>query len=160
LAGGTLIDVATHENDTRTWQMLTERFSAVWSISYELPKIGLILDYTANLYSPMRLPLLGTLDDRPNMSPWWSLQNIQITKKIGKKIEIYGGIKNLLNFTPPANSIARAHDPFDRQVQFAPDGQVIATAANPNALTFDPSYVFAPNQGIRAFLGLRYLLHK
>jgi outer membrane receptor for ferrienterochelin and colicins len=160
LAGGTLIDVATHENDTRTWQMLTERFSAVWSISYELPKIGLTLDYTANLYSPMRLPLLGALDDRPNMSPWWSLQNIQITKKIGKKMEIYGGIKNFLNFTPPANSIARAHDPFDRQVQFAPNGQVIATAANPNALTFDPSYVFAPNQGIRAFLGLRYLLHK
>jgi outer membrane receptor for ferrienterochelin and colicins len=60
-----------------------------------------------------------------------------------------------LNFTPPANSIARPFDPFDRQVEFDGNGQVMPTPQNPYALTFDPSYVFAPNQGIRGFFGLR-----
>jgi outer membrane receptor for ferrienterochelin and colicins len=67
-------------------------------------------------------------------------------------------LKNLLNFKPPSNSIARAFDPFDKEVTFDSSGKVIATANNPNALTFDPTYVYASNQGIRMFLGLRYLI--
>ena len=66
--------------------------------------------------------------------------------------------QKLLNFTPPANSIARAFDPFDRGVDFAQDGSVIPTAGNPNALTFDPTYMFATNQGARGFLGVRFLI--
>jgi outer membrane receptor for ferrienterochelin and colicins len=81
-----------------------------------------------------------------------------LTKSFGDKWEIYGGVKNLLNFTPPANSIARAFDPFDRGVEFGPNGSVIPTPENPNALSFDPTYVFAPNQGIRGFLGLRFTI--
>jgi outer membrane receptor for ferrienterochelin and colicins len=120
--------------------------------------MGLSVDYTGNVYSPMRLPLLGELDDRAAYSPWWSIQNIQLTKKLGSKWEVYGGVKNLLNFAPPANSIARSFDPFDKGVVFAPDGSVVSTPENPNALTFDPTYVFAPNQGIRGFLGVRLTL--
>jgi outer membrane receptor for ferrienterochelin and colicins len=71
---------------------------------------------------------------------------------------MYGGIKNLLNFTPPANSIARQFDPFDKNVVFDQNGQVVATPENPNALTFDPTYMFAPNQGIRGFIGFRYTI--
>ncbi|HAH36048.1 MAG TPA: TonB-dependent receptor, partial [Algoriphagus sp.] len=127
-------------------------------IGYTIYPLDLKIDYTGNLYSPMRLPLLGELDDRPEFSPWWSIQNIQLTKSIGKKWEVYGGVKNLLNFTPPANSIARAFDPFDRGVEFGSDGSVIPTPNNPNALTFDPTYMFAPNQGIRGFLGLRFTI--
>ena len=41
-------------------------------------------------------------------------------------------------------------------VEFDENGQVIPTPENPNALTFDPSYVYAPNQGIRGFIGVRY----
>jgi len=137
---------------------LAERFSGVWNIAYSFSRIGLKIDYTGNVYGPMRLPLLGELDPRPEYSPWFSIQNIQATKTIGKRWEIYGGVKNLLNFLPPANSIARAFDPFDRGVDFAEDGSVIPTPGNPNALTFDPSYMFAPNQGIRGFLGLRYTI--
>jgi outer membrane receptor for ferrienterochelin and colicins len=106
----------------------------------------------------MRLPLLGELDDRAEYSPWYSLQNIQLTKKLSSKWEFYGGVKNLLNFTPPANSIARSFDPFDRQVIFGADGRVIPTPGNPNALTFDAAYVYASNQGRRAFLGFRFTL--
>lgn len=158
LAGATLMDVRLDMEGERVIQLLTERFSGVWTIGYSFQNLGLTVDYTGNVYSPMRLPLLGELDDRPEFSPWWSIQNIQLTKSFGEKWEIYGGIKNLLNFTPPANSIARAFDPFDRGVDFDPSGNVIATPSNPNALTFDPTYVFAPNQGIRGFLGLRFTL--
>lgn len=158
LAGVTLMDVSLDFEGEKVRQLLTERFSGVWTIGYSFQNLGLTVDYTGNVYSPMRLPLLGELDDRPEYSPWWSIQNIQLTKSFGTKWEIYGGVKNLLNFTPPANSIARAFDPFDQGVEFDPSGNAIPTLSNPNALTFDPTYVFAPNQGIRGFLGLRFTL--
>jgi outer membrane receptor for ferrienterochelin and colicins len=156
--GATLMDVSLEEDGIRTRQLLTERFSGVWSVGYKFFKTGLKVDYTGNVYSPMRLPLLGALDDRDPYSSWFSIQNIQLTKTFKDKWEIYGGVKNLLNFTPPANSIARAFDPFDREVEFGSDGSVIPTSGNPNALTFDPTYVFAPNQGIRGFLGVRFTI--
>jgi outer membrane receptor for ferrienterochelin and colicins len=156
--GATLMDVSLEEDGIRTRQLLTERFSGVWSVGYKFFKTGLKVDYTGNVYSPMRLPLLGALDDRDPYSSWFSIQNIQLTKTFGDKWEIYGGVKNFLNFTPPANSIARAFDPFDREVEFGSDGSVIPTSGNPNALTFDPTYVFAPNQGIRGFLGVRFTI--
>ena len=106
----------------------------------------------------MRLPLLGPLDTRDEFSPWWSLQNIQLSKKVHEQWEIYGGVKNILDFTPPANSIARPSDPFDEQVQTDANGNILATPNNPNALTFDPNYVYAPNQGVRGFLGIKYIL--
>lgn len=155
MAGGTLMDVYFTDNGIRQRQLLTERFSAVWNAGYTFQKAGLTIDYTGNVYGPMLLPLLGPLDDRPAASPIWSVQNIQLTKKLRKGVELYGGVKNLLNYTPPANSIARAFDPFNKQVTYDNSGQVIATPDNPNALVFDPSYLFAPNQGIRAFLGFR-----
>ncbi|GAB4410492.1 MAG: TonB-dependent receptor [Bacteroidia bacterium] len=159
MAGATYMDSRVVEQGVSVWPVLNERFGAVWAVSYTLPGLALSLDYTGNLYSPMRLPVLGDLDPRAATSPWWSLQNIQLTyAPQGRRWEVYGGVKNLLNYTPPANSIARAHDPFDRQVQYGPDGQVLPTPENPYALTFDPSYVFAPNQGIRGFAGIRYRL--
>ncbi len=165
MAGATAMDVFQREenangNLVKMTQLLTEKFTGVWSVSYSFQRIGLSIDYTGNLYGPMRLPTLGPLDPRPEYSPWWSLQNIQLTKKFNSGLEIYGGVKNLLNFTPPATSIARAFDPFDKQVTFGADGQVVPTANNPYALTFDPSYVYAPNQGIRTFLGVRYNFFK
>ncbi len=158
LAGATLMDVSIKENGERFRQPLTESFQSTWGISYELTSIGLAIDYTGNLYGPMRLPLLGKLDPRPEYSPWWSIQNIQLTKTFSNQLEIYGGIKNLLDFTPDSNSIARPYDPFDQNVVFGNNGQVIPTAENPYALTFDPSYVYAANQGIRGFIGIRYTL--
>lgn len=155
-AGGTMQDVSFTEEGITQRQLLTERYSGVWRISYTLAHSKLTIDYTGNVYGPMDLPLLGELDDRLAESPVWSLQNIQLSKAFANGWELYGGVKNLLNYTPPANSIARPFDPFDNEVEFDANGQVIPTPGNPNALTFDPSYVFAPNQGIRGFLGIRY----
>ncbi len=155
-AGGALMNVVTVENGVRKIQPLTERASGTWRIQYQLPKKGLTFDYTGNIYGPMKLPLLGELDDRDPFSKTFSIQNFQITKKFKKNWELYGGVKNLLNFRPPSNSIARAHDPFDKKVIFNTAGEVVPTAENPNALSFDPTYVYASNQGIRGFLGFRF----
>ena len=156
--GATLMDVSIHENNIKKRQLLTESFSGVWSISYKFKKRRIKIDYTGNVYGPMKLPLLSELDPRKGESPWFSIQNIQITKNIGTSWEMYGGIKNILNFTPVRNSIARSFDPFDTGVVFNSSGEAIATSNNPYALTFDPSYVYASNQGIRGFLGLRYTI--
>ena len=158
LAGVTIMDVSVEEDGVRSRQILTESVQGVWKVGYKFKKSKITIDYTGNLYGPMRLPLLGELDNRAEYSPWFSTQNIQVTKAFGKKIEVFGGIKNLLNFTPAANSIARSRDPFDKEVTFDGNGQAVPTSNNPNALTFDPTYVYAPNQGIRGFLGVRYTL--
>ena len=160
-AGATFMNVTNTNNNITQQQMLTEKFSGTWAISYKILQANLAIDYTGNLYGPMRLPLLSILDPRQPNSPTWSIQNIQFTYSGFKKIEIYFGVKNLLNFTPNQNNpflIARSHDPFDKNVVFGTDGKAVATAENPYALTFDPSYIYAPNQGIRGFLGLRYSL--
>lgn len=161
LAGATAMDVYSTEEGEKTRQLFTEKFTGTWNVGYTFKHIGLTLDYTGNLYGPMRLPLLSETDPRSEYSPWWSIQNIQLTKRIGDKIEIYGGVKNLLNWTPNKGNpfiIARANDPFDKNVQFDADGQAMVTPDNPYGLTFDPSYVYGPNQGIRGFLGFRYNL--
>ena len=161
LVGATLMDVSQTNNGINTRQLLTERYTAVWNIGYTIKKIDVSIDYTGNLYGPMKLPLLGSLDPRPEYSPALSLQNIQITKKIKRIIEIYGGVKNFLNWTPNKKNrfiIARSQDPFDKQVTFDTNGQAIATPDNPYALTFDPSYVYGPNQGIRIFFGIRLMI--
>lgn len=155
LIGGTYMDNYKVESGARAQQILTENITGTWAISYEWKKIGLSFDYTGNVYSPMRLPLLGPLDPRDEYSPWWSIQNIQITKKL-KRFEIYGGVKNLLNFSPPVNSIARSFDPFDKGIQYNSSGQVLSTPNNPYAQSFDPTYMYAPNQGIRGFIGVRF----
>ncbi len=156
--GMTAQDVFTVEAGEKMRQLLTEGASAVWTITVPWKRPGLTVDYTGNVYGPMELPLLGPLDDRAAASPWFSIQNLQLTKSWKSGVELYGGVKNLLNFRPAANSIARSFDPFDNGVEFDGAGQVVPTAGNPNALTFDPSYVYASNQGRYTFLGLRYTL--
>jgi outer membrane receptor for ferrienterochelin and colicins len=141
--------------------VLTESWSGVWALGYRFPRADLRIDYTGNLYGPMRLPLAGPMDPRPELSPVWSIQNLQVSKRFGERFEIYGGIRNLLDWTPDRGVpflIARANDPFDKQVEYDAGGQVLATPSNPYALTFDPTYVYAPNQGRRLVLGFRLVL--
>lgn len=161
MIGFTYQDVSSTENGQTTEQMLAEKYSGTWAVTYRIFKYDLAIDYTGNLYGPMRLPLLGDLDPRPEYSPVWSIQNIQLTYDGLKNFEIYGGVKNLLDWTPAKSApflIARANDPFDKDVVFDEGGNVVPTPNNPYALTFDPNYVYAPNQGIRGFLGVRFTL--
>jgi len=146
--GGTYQDVATYEHGIKKQQILTEKFSGNWAVSYKINPLNLTIDYTGNVYSPMRLPLLSDEDPRMEYSKTWSIQNIQLTFAGFKNIEVYGGVKNLLNWTPNKGNpfiIARANDPFDKHLD----------VDNPYNLTFDPTYVYGPNQNIRGFLGVR-----
>lgn len=162
MIGGTIQDVSNTEDGVKERQILTESYSANWSISYDIRTWDLTIDYTGNLYGPMRLPTLGDNDPRSDFSPAWSIQNIQLSYDGIENLEFYGGVKNLLDWTPNRGNpfiIARANDPFDKEVTFDANGNAVATPNNPNALTFDPSYVYGPNQGIRSFFGVRYTLN-
>ncbi len=176
MIGGTVMSVTNTEDGVTEQQILTEKYSGTWSLSYRIKPWHLNIDYTGNFVGPMRLPLLSDTDPRQEYSPLYSLQNIQFTYDGFKNFEIYGGVKNLLNWTPNIGNpfiIARANDPFDKSVHFrdTQSGQVVIGAQNqidgrsyeaisslnnPDALTFDPTYVYAPNQGIRGFIGIRY----
>lgn len=159
MAGATVMDVFQKENEVKISQLLTEKYTAVWNMGIPIGFLNMDLDYTGNLYGPMRLPLLSEYDPRSEYSPAWSLQNVQLTKKFKSGIEWYGGIKNVLNWTPGKKVpflISRPHDPFNKAVEFDAGGQALITNENPYGLVFDPSYVYAPNQGRRLFLGLRY----
>jgi hypothetical protein len=58
------------------------------------------------------------------------------------KWEIYGGVKNLLDFVPN-DPIKRPFDPFDKNVN--------DPVNNLYGYTVDPSYNYASLEGIRAF---------
>lgn len=144
ILGATFLDNKNVQDGISERPFLTENFTATWSVSYKVKPLKLLIDYTGNVYSPMKLPLLGETDPRSPESPWYSIQNIQFTYSGWKDFEIYGGIKNLLNFTPMQNNpflISGADDPFDK---------------NPDGLPFDTTYVYGQNQTIRGFFGLRY----
>ena len=161
ITGCSFLDNRNIENGVSLIPVLTERFTGTWNVSYNFKKINLTIDYTGNLYGTMKLPLLNDLDPRLPNSPTYSIQNVQFTYLGFKNFEIYAGAKNILNFLPKQNNpflIANANDPFDTNVQYGSNGQVLATPQNPYALTFDTTYVYAQNQGIRGFLGLRYTL--
>jgi outer membrane receptor for ferrienterochelin and colicins len=161
ITGASLLDNKNVQNGQKETPFLTEKFTATWSASYKIQAIDLNVDYTGNVYSPMQLPLLSPLDPRTPESPWYSLQNIQFTYYGLQNFEFYAGIKNLLNFLPKQNNpflIARTNDPFDKNVTYDSNGQVLTTPENPYGLTFDTTYVYGPNQGIRSFFGLRYTL--
>ncbi|MBX7095041.1 MAG: TonB-dependent receptor [Flavobacteriales bacterium] len=147
--GATFMDVFRIEDGEKKQQVLTEHFSGVFSISYSFLKWGINLDYSGSIYGPMDLPLQEH-DFRAPQSPWYSIQNIKISKTIKGKWSVFAGVKNLLNFVPPAYSIMRPFDPFDQQVS--------DPVQNPFGYRFDTSYVYSSFQGIRTYFGMRYQL--
>ena len=153
--GATFIDSKIINNNQTEYPYLTEKFSGNYQLSYTFYEPKITVDISGTVIGSMKLPLLGNLDTRAPNSPVINIMNIQATYEF-KTIEIFAGIKNILDFKPDSNSIARAFDPFDSGVEFGSNGQVIATQNNPNALSFDPSYVYYSNQGINGFIGVRY----
>jgi len=147
IAGATAMDVYRIDNGERLQQLFAPPFSGTWTLSYIIPKWGLSIDYTGNLNSPMRLPVLPN-DPRSDQSPWFSIHNIQLTKPLKNGLELYAGVKNLFGFFPREEVILRAFDPFDKQID----------VDNPHGLTFDPNYNYAPMQRQRVLLGMRWTL--
>lgn len=159
--GGSYMNVYNEEDGIRQRPVFTENWSGTWGITFPIASWKTTIDYTGNIYGPMRLPLIGPLDPRREFSPVWSIQNIKITYKKNEKLSFFGGVKNLLNWTPAKNNpflIARANDPFDQNVVYDTQGSIVRTTDNPYALSFDPSYIYASNQGIRMFFGMSFSL--
>ncbi len=121
-------------------------FVANFYLSYNFPAPQLSIDWTGNMVSPM---LLSTVpeDFRPTHSSWHTIQNIQVTKKFNNGLQIYFGVKNLFNFVQK-DPILRPFDPFNRNT----------TVDNPNNYRFDTTYGFTSTEGIKGFIGLRYVL--
>lgn len=151
-AGVTWMDVYTKERDRQDHtrkqeQYFAPQWSGTFTVSWSLPKRW-ALDLTGQWYGPMRLPVLPN-DYRSEHSPTYALVNLQVKRPVGERFELYGGVKNILDFVP-SDPLMRPFDPFDRQ---AGD-----QASNPNGYTFDTSYMYAPIQGARGFFGVRYTL--
>jgi len=155
LTAATIMDVYRKEKNNGHYEKLPQlfapKFSGNFSISYNLKKPGVVIDWTGRINGSMYLPVVPN-DFRPDKSPLHCIMNLQLTKRFANNLEIYGGAKNLLNFIPK-DPILRPFDPFDKRA-FNPDGT--PAADNPNGYTFDPSYNYAPVQGIKGFLGVRW----
>lgn len=164
IMGGTLMEVYQVQDNTsgeRIPQVLAPRFSGTATVSYTLPNSKWLIDLTARINGPMFMPVLPN-DFRSDKSPWVPLLNLQLSRHLHVKkshLEIYGGVKNLLNFIP-VNPLLHPDDPFDR-----PGGKYFDNNGdprpdtNPNGYTFDTAYSYAPMQGARAFLGVRFKIH-
>ncbi|AZA46828.1 TonB-dependent receptor [Chryseobacterium carnipullorum] len=135
------------EDHKKSQQLHAPKWSGTYNLSYKFTN-DLTLDFTGQFYGPMRLPVLPN-DYRPEYSPFYSLANIQVSKSFKSGFEVYGGVKNLFNFTPK-DPLMRPFDPFDK---YADD-----PISNPNHYTFDTAYGYAPMQRIRGFLGVKYTL--
>ncbi|HMP99987.1 MAG TPA: TonB-dependent receptor [Cyclobacteriaceae bacterium] len=152
MTGATFMDVYQIEMEegsneqVRVPQLFAPRFSGVFTLSYQIPGIALNIDLSGRWMGPMYLPVVPD-DFRPEKSPWFCLMNVQFSKSFSNQLEIYAGVKNLLNFVPE-NPLLRPFDPFDRSIELD----------NPNNYRFDTAYNYAPLQGIRGFFGLRYTL--
>ncbi len=143
--GVTYMDVYSVNDAEKTQQLHAPKWSGTYNLTYPF-KNQFSLDLTGQFYGPMRLPTVPN-DFRPDYSPWFTLMNIQLSKKFDHGFEVYGGIRNLLNFVPK-NPILRPFDPFDQEVN--------DVVSNPYSYTFDTTYGYAPLQGIRSFIGVRY----
>ena len=88
---------------------------------------------------------------------WFGLLNVQVSKSFNN-LEVYAGVKNLLNFIPK-NPLLHPDDPFDR-----PGGKYFdANGAprpdtNPNGYTFDTTYNYAQLQGAKMQVGIRWTI--
>ena len=153
--GATFLDVYSFElnsegNMEKQDQLFTEPYSLTWSATYKVPKFGMALDFTGNLYGPMKLPVVEN-DFRPEFSEPFSIANLKVSKDFSRGFSVNIGVRNLLNFTPPSYSILRPNDPFDNNI----DDPV----NNPNNYSFDPTYMYASFQGISYFIGLKYVFN-
>jgi outer membrane receptor for ferrienterochelin and colicins len=109
----------------------TAMFAPEWSGNYGITYK--FIDITGRFNGPMRLPVVPG-DFRPSVSPWHTILNIQLTHTFRSKMELYGGVKNVLDFMP-------------KHPLFRPDA--------PFSDEFDAAYNYAPMEGRKGYLGIR-----
>ena len=83
----------------------------------------------------MNLPTYDPPFERPETSPWYSVQNLQLTKQINKNFAVYLSAKNILNYTQEYSPIVDFEHPYSD--------------------SFDTGYAYGPLQERRFLIGIR-----
>lgn len=128
----------TYQNEGILNKPYLAKHRAFVNLAYEI-KDQWFFDATVNWFSEQRLPSTASnpsLFVRPEKSPAYFIASAQITKK-WKKLSVYGGVENLLNFRQ-TNPIIEAQNPFGNN--------------------FDASMIWGPIFGRNIYLGLRYII--
>ena len=124
----------------KTPQLFTPRISGAFTLSYTFRNTGITLDWTGRVTGPQDLPRYPEPFRRPTVSPWYTVQNLQIGKEFHRAgLRLYTGVKNVWNMMQQSPLIDPQH-PFGEY--------------------FDTSYAWGPLQGRRFFLGISYGLHR
>ncbi len=103
-------------------------FTLTWAISGD----DMIADWTGRVVGPMALP---QHPGRAARSPWFTEQNVQLTRRIVGEAFMILGMKNLLD-TRQRDPLVAPEDPF-----------------GPN---FDTNFVWGPTQGRRVIVGFQW----
>jgi outer membrane receptor for ferrienterochelin and colicins len=103
-------------------------FTLTWAIQGD----DLIADWTGRLVGPMALP---QHPGRAARSPWFSEQNLQVTRRIVGEAFVIAGVKNLFD-TRQGDPLVAPEDPFGPE--------------------FDTNFVWGPTQGRRLILGFQW----
>jgi outer membrane receptor for ferrienterochelin and colicins len=123
-------------NTSKIEQVFAPKFSGTFGLTYDWKKADMKFSYQGRIMGPQKLPTFADPFERPDRSPWFTVQNFQLTKTFDKiNIEVYTGVKNIFNYTQDSPLI----DP-----------------SNPYGDAFDTSYAYGPLQVRRFFLGLRW----
>ena len=143
----------------KTPQLFAPGISGTFAVSYTLTKQKLLIDLTGRINGPMYLPVVPN-DFREDKSPLYGILNLQLTKTFKNNFEIYGGVKNLLNFLP-SNPLLHPDDPFNKRGgKYFDANNNPRPDTNPYGYTFDPSYNYASIQGAKIFAGVRWQLNQ
>lgn len=124
-----------YENRGLLQPPLTPRDRALVNLSYANTSKDWEFDFTTNFVGESRLPAHQDVKDA--FSNPFFVHNSQITKRYDY-IEVYIGVENILNFT---------------------QDNPIKIADNPTDENFDASIVYAPINGRKIYLGLRYRIN-
>jgi outer membrane receptor for ferrienterochelin and colicins len=154
LGGSLLSSIQRVLDDNGRYETRAIPFAPDWTalsvLNYRFKKQGITLAYTANWTGSMALPEVFDLDasgnlqkqPRPQKSPVFSIHNLQITKNLPKvKLELFGGIQNLLNYRQAYSPLVGFNDP-KTQPGFSP--------------YFDTAYAFSSIHGREFYLGMRW----
>lgn len=127
-----------------------QKWSGVGAFNYRWKAPGFTFAYTLNATGPMALPeafdfgpdgqLLST--SRPTESAPFLIHTLQVSKALEAwKLEVYGGVQNLMDYRQPFSPLVGYNDPGAR----AGFSQ-----------SFDTAYAYGPMQGRKFYLGLRW----
>lgn len=121
-------------------QLFAPQISGTFGLTYDWKKAGLSFNWIGKLNGPMHLPTYAQEFERPEISPWFTVQHVQLAKLFKQiDMEVYAGVKNIFNYTQTSPLI----DP-----------------GNPFGDNFDTSYAYGPLQQRRIFIGLRWKMNR